>query len=141
VVNWGVGHIPAPTPEMGEYSTEVRRESFYLNGESTYGHVYEGQPRPHSPVLYVERRPLAGGDPLTDKERIRLEWVIAHGSAADPVVQDAHDALLDDARAWRLRAKEEYERVTTVGTVEFLIEDIPKIRALLDLVEEVHVRP
>ncbi len=28
-----MGYCPDPTPEMGEYSVEVRSESFYLRGE------------------------------------------------------------------------------------------------------------
>jgi len=28
-----MGYVAEPTPEMGEYRVEVRRESFYLSGE------------------------------------------------------------------------------------------------------------
>jgi hypothetical protein len=31
-----MGHLPKPTPEMGEYSLEIRAESFYLRGEDGY---------------------------------------------------------------------------------------------------------
>lgn len=64
-----------PTPEMGEYSVEVRRESFYLQGENTF----DGEKR-HAIHTY----PDACGQ----------------------------------------------------GNVEILIEDIPKIRAALDQVEQ-----
>ena len=62
------------TPEMGEYSVEVRRESFYLRGEDSFHKTAV-----HGMQLYTN----------------------AHGQ----------------------------------GTVEILIEDIPKIRAALDVVE------
>ena len=32
-----MGYCAQPTPEMGEYSVEVREESFYLRGEDSYG--------------------------------------------------------------------------------------------------------
>lgn len=66
-----------PTPEMGEYSVEVRRESFYLRGEDST-HFDQR----HAIELYPH---YAGGNQ---------------------------------------------------GTVEILIEDIPKIRAALDQVEQ-----
>jgi hypothetical protein len=64
------------TPEMGEYSVEVRRESFYLRGEDSYEDEVE-----HGIFLYPS--------PSTGRQ----------------------------------------------GTVEILIEDIPKIRAALDHIE------
>jgi len=71
-----MGHCPDSTPEMGEYSVEIRRESFYLRGADSYNgparHAIELYPSPH------------GG---------------------------------------------------SQGTIEILLEDIPKIRACLDLVE------
>lgn len=67
------------TPEMGEYSVEVRRESFYLRGADTYERAQR-----HAIELY-------------------------------PSSQDGRHSQ---------------------GTVEILIEDIPKIRAALDLVEQ-----
>lgn len=66
------------TPEMGEYSVEIRRESFYLRGADNY----------------------------QTKQRHAIEV---------------------------------YPNATGQGTVEILIEDIPKIRAALDLVEH-HLR-
>lgn len=65
------------TPEMGEYSVEVRRESFYLRGEYAPQHRAR-----HAIEVYPEP-----GNP-------------------------------------------------TQGSIELLIEDIPKIRAALDLVEK-----
>lgn len=67
------------TPEMGEYSVEVRRESFYLRGEDSYG-----RPKRHALELYPSSN------------------------------DGSHNQ----------------------GTVEILIEDIPKIRACLDAVEQ-----
>jgi hypothetical protein len=69
------------TPEMGEYSVELRRESFYLHGEDTYD-----QERRHAIELY-------------------------------PSSNDGSHSQ---------------------GTIEILIEDIPKIRAALDLIERIH---
>jgi hypothetical protein len=73
-----MGMCLSPTPEMGEYSVEVRRESFYLRGEDSY---------------LVEKR---------------------HAIELYPSSQDGRHSQ---------------------GTVEILIEDIPKIRAALDQVE------
>jgi hypothetical protein len=72
-----MGFCPDSTPEMGEYSVEVRRESFYLRGASTYN----VRPQRHAIHIY------------------------------------------DDGQGQ--------------GTVEILTEDIPKIRAALDLVEKI----
>lgn len=72
-----MGFIPEPTLEMGEYTVEVRRESFYLRGAETKA----GAER-HAIWIYPDLR---------------------------------------------------FERQ---GMVEILIEDIPKIRAALDLVEK-----
>jgi hypothetical protein len=71
-----MGLILESTPEMGEYSVEVRRESFYLRGADSYD-----KPMRHAIELYPS--PPGGRQ----------------------------------------------------GTVEILIEDIPKIRAALDEVE------
>ena len=69
------------TPEMGEYSVEVRRESFYLRGASTYN----TRPQRHAINVY------------------------------------------DDGQGQ--------------GTAEILIEDISKIRAALDLIDEYRKGP
>lgn len=74
-----MGLIIEPTPEMGEYSVEVRRESFYLRGAD----YYDKKAR-HAFELYPNA-------------------------------------------------------ATGQGTVEILIEDISKIRAALDQVEN-HLR-
>lgn len=76
-----MGYCPESTPEMGEYSIEVRRESFYLRGDDTYN-----EEKRHAIELYPSSK---------DK---------------------SHNQ----------------------GTVEILIEDIPKIRASLDLVERIY---
>jgi len=82
-----MGFILEPTPEMGEYSGEVRRESFYLRGEDVYDYAYNDAPLPrHAIIVY----PVQGSS----------------GRVA-----------------------------TQAGTVELLLEDIPKIRAVLDAVE------
>jgi hypothetical protein len=88
-----MGYIPQPTPEMGEYSVEVRRESFYLMGE------YNGP---------------------TDEE-----WKHERSQPGFKYRKRRHGIVV-------------YENDDTgQGTVEILTEDIPKIRAALDLVERV----
>ncbi len=73
-----MGFCIESTPEMGEYSVEVRSESFYLSGED----CYNGKRR-HAIFIY----------PSSPNNREQ-------------------------------------------GSVEILIEDIPKIRAALDVIEE-----
>lgn len=136
-----MGFLPDPTKEMGEYSVEIRTShgTFYLHGEDPYDHVHEGAKRPrHALTLYVERKPLGDdeGRMMDEVEYERAVWVVDHGQPDDPVVQTAFKMLIEDGRAWKARAIEESRRVTTCGMVEFLIEDIPKLRAALDQVEE-----
>lgn len=69
-----MGLLIASTPGMGEYTVEVRRESFVISGEDSYD-----ERRRHAIFCYPNK--------------------------------------------------------TGQGSVEILTEDIPKIRALLDLVE------
>lgn len=86
-----MGFCLEQSPAMGEYSAEVRRESFYLRGDDPYDYVYNGAPMPRHAIIFY------------------------------PTQVGAH-----------------------VGTVELLLEDIPKIRAVLDAVEayrSVHVEP
>lgn len=77
-----MGYCADPTPEMGEYSVEVRGESFMLRGE----------------------------EPRTAYDASR------HGIFLYPTFKGGRQ-----------------------GSVEILIEDIPKIRAALDQVEAVLV--
>lgn len=79
-----MGYIPQPTPAMGPYSVEVRRESFYLRGDSDADVDQRRQGTRHGIFLYP--------DPYPDGRQ---------------------------------------------GTVEILLEDIPKVRAALDLVEQI----
>lgn len=72
-----MGILVAGTPDMGEYTVEVRRESFVISGEDSYD-----ERRKHAIFCYPNK--------------------------------------------------------TGQGSVEILTEDIPKIRALLDLVERLH---
>lgn len=81
-----MGYVPQSTPNMGEYSVEVRSESFYLSG--------------------------ARGRTMEERKS-----GVRHGIELYP------DPYPDGRQ----------------GTVELLIEDIPKLRASLDLVEEVHL--
>jgi hypothetical protein len=57
-----VGAILEATPEMGEWSVEVRRESAYLHGTSPLGYERDGEPEPrHVPrVLRHHTVPIDG---------------------------------------------------------------------------------
>jgi hypothetical protein len=99
-----MGYCAEPTPEMGEYSVEVRSESFYLRGEDTYGF---GPPKPCPERCDVVGTHHHGGEPVWVKQK--------HAIYVYPVpVQSARQ-----------------------GTIELLIEDIPKIRAALDQAERI----
>jgi hypothetical protein len=95
-----MGYILEQAPEMGEYSGEVRRESFYLRGEHGYEQIGTVRcpsdcnvigPHEHADYGYVDKR---------------------HALVVYPESEGRHQ-----------------------GTVEILLEDIPKIRAVLDAVE------
>lgn len=79
-----MGMILETTPDMGEYSVEVRKESFYLSGENNAEIA-------NDELRYVPRR---------------------HSVTVYPA-----------------------DETVNQGTIELLIEDIPKIRACLDNVE------
>lgn len=71
-----MGMCLEPTPEMGEYSVEVRRESFYLRGEDTY----EGERR-HAFHLYPHPCGQGAVEILIEdipKLRAALDQVEAH---------------------------------------------------------------
>lgn len=112
-----MGFIPEFTPEMGEYSVEVRRESFYLSGAANFvwWRPLKGVPHPAQFSHLTEgegieirdqpSRPRGKGWQCGYVERRHGIWAYQHGD-------------------------------TNQLTVEILLEDIPKIRAALDLVEQ-----
>lgn len=51
-----MGYVAQPTPEMGEYSVEVRSESFYLMGEDSYGK----DSVPHGIFVYLNHESRQG---------------------------------------------------------------------------------
>lgn len=135
-----MGHILDETPEMGEYGGEVRNESFYLSGEDTHDWRYNGAPRPrHAPILYVDSHEVTlSAREMTPDDRERAEWIIDRHQINDPIVLKAIRDLIEDGKAARERRMKERSTMSA-GTIEFLIEDIPKIRAVLDAVEK-HVQ-
>lgn len=97
-----MGYVAIPTDEMGEYSVEVRRESFYLAGEY--------------PFVQIGTKPCPSGcDVIGKHEHAEYGYVKQrHAITVYPPTPDFSQ-----------------------GTVEILIEDIPKIRAALDQVERI----
>lgn len=95
-----MGYCAQPTPEMGEYSVEVRRESFCIRGEDNF-------------VRTGSRSCPPGCD---------VEGEHTH-------------AVYGNAR--QRHALTAYPNDSGQGSVEILIEDIPKLRAALDQVEKV----
>lgn len=88
------------TPAAGEYSGEVRSESFYLAGESNF--VRKGTV-PCPPDCTAEGEHTHGDWGYVEQR---------HGIFVYPVSEEVNQ-----------------------GSIEILIEDIPKIRAVLDAVE------
>lgn len=135
--------LDTSAPEFGEYGAEVRSESFYLHGEDTTAHVYKGAPLPHHVIrVYPQFKPQPDGQaPRASLDDInQSKWILDNSiGARDPVVRSAYDRItreLAHALAFEQRWK---ERIVNVGAIELLIEDIPKLRAVLDAVEA-HVK-
>ena len=56
-----MGFIIESTPEMAEYHVEVRGESFYITGENSFEHCYEGKSLPHHGlIVYPDSGPTSG---------------------------------------------------------------------------------
>lgn len=133
-----MGYIPQPTAEMGEYSIEVRRESFYLMGEDVYDVVFEGAEEPRHIIHFYPNVKPADGEPVSEDDLDMLLHVVSGSlGSLSGVVHTAWKRL--EAELARARAAEGHyrERLVNCGTVEILTEDIPKIRACFDLVERV----
>lgn len=105
---------------MGEYHVEVRSESFYLAGQHNGAWVRE---------VRKGRKPTKGS-----------ELLVIHRAECE--VRD--DEVKPRGQDWqylpikRRHAIYHYSYAPHInqGSVEILIEDIPKIRAALDLVEQ-----
>lgn len=116
-----MGFIPESTPEMGEYSIEVRNESFYLRGSNNYCWSRYVGPEDEASGEADEVRDEGGGyqTEISDRD-FRPAGGFIYG------VEERRYALTlypsSDAGQ---------------GTVEILLEDIPKIRAALDQVEKI----
>ena len=118
-----MGKILEPTPEMGEYKVEVRRESFYISGSTNT--VWCKFPALGNPVVvnsYLRKKGISTvdeGNVLFDdsEEKPGDDWSFS-------LVARRHGIWLYETEP------------TGQGTAEILLEDIPKIRAALDQVEE-----
>lgn len=108
-----MSYAPEPTSEMGEYRVSVREESFFLRGASTW----------------VWWRRISGGRMPAEGDEIEIHegesrpdgdgWTCGHVARRHGIWVYPHG---DSAQ----------------GQIEVRIEDIPKIRAALDLVERTH---
>jgi hypothetical protein len=79
-----VGAILDATPEMGEWSAEVRRKSAYLHGTSPLGYERDGEPEPRH-VPRVLRHPTASFDGTGVAPRHREERGIAFAIPVEDV--------------------------------------------------------
>lgn len=112
-----MGFILEKTPEMGEYHAEVRSESFYISGEPSHAWVR------------VKNSSAEQAD--------RLEGRLSYD---DPRIEVSDSQTRPDGEGWTIRYIERrhafflYRDGSGQGTAEMLIEDIPKIRAVIDAV-------
>ncbi len=124
-----MGHILDSTEAMGEYSAEVRDESFYVYGEEG-PHDSDGALPRHVVRLSGERLPGEQERRPTDNEFEDMLYLL---DMQGPGGRRALERLKAEAR--RARRAEVVPRRANYGSAEFLIEDIPKLRAVLDAVE------
>jgi hypothetical protein len=96
-----MGYCAEPTEEMGEYSVEVRSESFVLSGQDGFQRIGD--------------RPCEAGCDV-DGQHTHGTWGYKRERHAITVYP--HGDI-------------------NQGSVEILIEDIPKVRAALDQVERI----
>lgn len=141
-----MGQILTMPDEAGEYSVEVRRESFYLVGEDAYDHQFQDAPPPrHAITLYPGIR-AATTQPI-DKDLLTIVLYVIDelieelpgqvGAGGIPGAPKVAWIMVKNELARALAEEANISnRVPRVGNIEILIEDIPKIRACLDAVEE-----
>lgn len=118
-----MGFILDQTSEMGEYHAEVRRESFYISGASTFRWI-RGRTDENRSVF------AATPDDFTfDETQVHL-------------IEIAETDARPEGDGWVCRYVRRRHGIYVYpdgplhqGTAEILIEDIPKIRAVLDAVE------
>lgn len=113
-----MGCVLESTPEMGEYSVEVRRESFYLRGSSNFvwhrSLVNRKPTKACTEILETRGGPVEIAD--QDNRPVGQGWVADYINRRHAIhVRESGD--------------------TGQGTVEILLEDVPKIRAALDAIE------
>lgn len=135
--------LDTSAPEFGEYGVEVRRESFCLHGEDITDHVYKGAPLPRHVIhVYPQLRPQPDGQaPRATLDDInQSKWILDNSiGTRDPVVRAAYNRITREL-AYALVGEQQWrEKTVNVGAIELLIEDIPKLRAVLDAVEA-HVK-
>lgn len=131
-----MGYCITSTPEMGEYSVEARRESFYLRGEDVYDYVYNGAPMPlHVIHFQPDFIPSKDDDNRASSDDLMMWFTLLRDSPGSPAALAAKQKVEDELKRAR-RAEAEYRsRLVKAGTIEILTEDIPKIRACLDIIE------
>jgi hypothetical protein len=111
-----MGFVHEPTQDMGPFHVETRRESFYLRKGS--GSVVSDD----GILVYLNRYPTVSEAGYDAIEKAVRDLVASEQRGDPPVVQNA----------WRVRARAACDGAVTVvktGSVEFLYEDIPAIRA------------
>lgn len=135
-----MGFILDDTPEMGEYGGEVRHETFYLYSEDG---VYDtGKAARDSIIVYPADRYREVPNTLDSDTVEQLEWIIANYMADadfDQMAKRAIERLLKDRCEWKKAFEDSRNSQAHYGTVEIRLDAIPKIRAVLDAVEE-HAR-
>lgn len=69
-----MGAIQEPTPAMGPYRTEVRRESFYLYGDTSSTQASDGPKRVDEHTLRVPAEHVANVLAALDQVRSHASW-------------------------------------------------------------------
>ena len=109
-----MGYLPPPTPEMGEYHVEIRRESFYLR-------------RADGIIAYVTLS--------HDEKKIGEALAMARRLVKAEAEHDlpAICGVLEEEFTRAVKRVTSYDHMH--ASCELLTGDIPKIRAALDQVE------
>jgi len=119
-----MGFIPEATPEMGEYSVEVRRESFYLSGAANF-------------------RWVRGKTDINRDIFVNTSDTFVFDERNDHLIEVSEEECQPVGEGWVCRYVTRRHGIFVYengesgqGTIEILFEDISKIRAALDLVEQ-----
>lgn len=134
-----MGMCLGETPETEPYSVEVRSShgEFVLRGEDVHDYVYNGAELPeHAIVVHEERRPSRCENPLLAEDlELYLDVVNVALAGAPTSRKRAFTKVCAELERARAAEVEADERWTSVGSVTFRLEDIPKLRAAFDQVE------